>query len=109
MPGYILAIDQGTTGSTAVVLSPEATILGKANREFPQHYPKAGWVEHDLAEIWASVTASIAAALEAASVEPKDCLAIGITNSGWRVGQRKAASVRMRITNCGSSRICFWK
>ena len=80
MPGYILAIDQGTTGSTAVVLSPEATILGKANREFPQHYPKAGWVEHDLAEIWASVTASIAAALEAASVEPKDCLAIGITN-----------------------------
>ena len=81
MPGYILSIDQGTTGSTAAVLSAEdASVLGKANHEFPQHYPRPGWVEHDLGEIWASVTAAIRDALAAASVRPGECRAIGITN-----------------------------
>ncbi|MCA9603923.1 MAG: glycerol kinase, partial [Myxococcales bacterium] len=80
MGEYILAIDQGTTGSTAVVVSRTGSILGKVNREFPQHYPKPGWVEHDLADIWTSVEASIEAALEVAKVSPKECIAIGITN-----------------------------
>jgi glycerol kinase len=80
MPGYILAIDQGTTGSTVVVLSAEGRILGKATREFPQHYPRAGWVEHDVQEIWASVTDALAEALRVAGVAPGDCRALGITN-----------------------------
>jgi len=80
MPGYILAIDQGTTGSTVVLLSPEGRILGKANREFAQHFPKAGWVEHDVEEIWRSVIGALEDALNIASVRPEDCAAIGITN-----------------------------
>jgi glycerol kinase len=80
MPGYILAIDQGTTGSTCVVLSSDGAVLGKANHEFPQHYPKAGWVEHDLDDIWRSVTSALGDALGHAGVEAADCAAIGITN-----------------------------
>lgn len=80
MTTFILAIDQGTTGSTAVVLSADARILGKANEEFPQHYPEPGWVEHDLDEIWASVRRAVARALEAAGVSAADCAGIGITN-----------------------------
>jgi glycerol kinase len=80
MKGFLLAIDQGTTGSTALVVSPDAQLLGKANEEFPQHYPKPGWVEHDLDEIWASVKRAIAHVIETTGVSPSDCLGIGITN-----------------------------
>lgn len=80
MTGFLLAIDQGTTGSTALLLSPEGRVLGRANREFPQHFPKPGWVEHDLEEIWESVGAAITEAVGAAAVSPTDCLGIGITN-----------------------------
>ncbi len=80
VPGYILAIDQGTTGSTVVLMSPEGRVLSRANREFPQHFPRPGWVEHDLDEIWRSVVDAISDALSAASADPKQCLAIGITN-----------------------------
>jgi glycerol kinase len=77
---HLLAIDQGTTGSTVVVLGPDGSLLGKANREFPQHYPKPGWVEHEPAEIWSSVLASLDDALAVAGVRPDDIAAIGITN-----------------------------
>jgi len=82
MSRYLLAIDQGTTGSTVVVLSDDGTILAKANREFPQHYPEgeSGWVEHEAEEIWQSVTDSLGDALSAAGVKGEDCAAIGITN-----------------------------
>jgi glycerol kinase len=80
MPGYILAIDQGTTGSTVVVLGADARIVGKATTEFPQHYPKPGWVEHDLGEIWASVVRSIDAVLRETGISATDIAAIGITN-----------------------------
>ena len=80
MPGFLLAIDQGTTGSTAMVLSPDASVLGRENREFPQHFPRPGWVEHDLDEIWQSVTVAIEQAIVTARVNPLDCLGIGITN-----------------------------
>jgi glycerol kinase len=79
-PRYLLAIDQGTTGSTALILSHDARVLGRANREFPQHYPKPAWVEHEPDEIWASVQAAVRDALGKAGVDPKDCAAIGITN-----------------------------
>jgi glycerol kinase len=80
MLGFLLSIDQGTTGSTAMVLSPDGRILAKATHEFPQHFPKPGWVEHDLDEIWKSVGDSIVKALQQAGVESSECAGIGITN-----------------------------
>jgi glycerol kinase len=80
MAQHLLAIDQGTTGSTVVVLSPEGELIAKANREFPQHFPKPGWVEHDPDQIWASVLASLEAALAQAGIRGSDIAAIGITN-----------------------------
>ena len=80
MPGFLLSIDQGTTGSTALLLSPSGQILARANHEFPQHFPKPGWVEHDLEEIWKSVLDAVGEAIERAGVAATDCLGIGITN-----------------------------
>jgi glycerol kinase len=80
MPRYLLAIDQGTTGTTVLVVSQDAVVLGRASREFPQHFPSPGLVEHDPEEIWASVTDALAEALRSANVRSGDCAAIGITN-----------------------------
>jgi glycerol kinase len=80
MARFLLAIDQGTTGSTALVLSERAEVIGRATREFPQHFPEPGLVEHEVSEIWASVLESIGEALRAAAVKAADCAAIGITN-----------------------------
>jgi glycerol kinase len=77
---YLLAIDQGTTGSTALVVAPDTRVLARANREFPQHYPKPAWVEHEPDEIWASVQAAVRDALAQAGVNGRDCAGIGITN-----------------------------
>ena len=77
---YILAIDQGTTGSTALVVTLDGKTLGRHTTEFPQHFPKPGWVEHDLSDIWKSVGTSVTGALLAAKVDGKDIAAIGITN-----------------------------
>ncbi|MET0340379.1 MAG: glycerol kinase GlpK [Polyangiales bacterium] len=77
---YLLAIDQGTTGSTAVVVGGDGAVLARASREFPQHFPRPAWVEHEPDEIWASVQAAVREALERAHVVPAACAAIGITN-----------------------------
>ena len=79
-PTMILAIDQGTTGTTCLVFDDEAELIGRAYREFPQHFPKPGWVEHDAAEIWDVSRAVAGEALEAAGVQPGGLDAIGITN-----------------------------
>src|ERR1700749_4920406 len=93
-PKHLLAIDQGTTGTTALVLSVEGATLGRANTEFPQHYPKPGWVSHDVGEIWTSVEASVTGALKSAGVRGADIAGIGITNQRertvvWNGGSRK--------------------
>jgi len=76
----ILAIDQGTTGSTCFVFDERAEPVGRAHREFAQHYPEPGWVEHDAREIW-SVTQVVAGeALEDAGVRPGELAAVGIAN-----------------------------
>src|SRR5260221_3202386 len=80
MSRHILAIDQGTTGSTALVMSTDGRTLGRANREFTQHFPQPGWVEHDADEIWISVTDAVAEALQSAGARGADIAAIGITN-----------------------------
>jgi len=76
----ILALDQGTTGSTAVAVAMDGAVAGKGYREITQHYPRPGWVEHDPEEIWESVQAAAADALRAAGAAAGDVRAIGITN-----------------------------
>ncbi|MFM9138996.1 MAG: FGGY family carbohydrate kinase, partial [Solirubrobacterales bacterium] len=76
----ILAIDQGTTGTTCLVFDPAGELVGRAYREFGQHFPQPGWVEHDAAEIW-EVTREVALeALADAGVDPGGVAAVGITN-----------------------------
>jgi glycerol kinase len=77
---HILALDQGTTGSTALVIDEQLRIVSKANREFAQHFPQPGWVEHHFDEIYASVLGAMGDALAQAGVQGKDISAIGITN-----------------------------
>lgn len=80
MTNFILAIDQGTTSSRAIVFDGERRIAGVGQKEFTQHFPQDGWVEHDPEEIWESVVWSVKEALSQASVSAGDIAAIGITN-----------------------------
>jgi glycerol kinase len=75
---HVIAIDQGTTGSTVLVLDEQLAVRGRGYQEFRQIYPKPGWVEHDPEDIWRSVTAALGGAL--ANIDPKSIAAIGITN-----------------------------
>ena len=77
---YVLAIDQGTTSSRAMVFDQERRIAGLGQREHPQAYPHPGWVEHDAAQIWSTQSATIADALHQAGIGARDLAAIGITN-----------------------------
>jgi glycerol kinase len=76
----ILALDQGTTGTTCLVFDEQAQLCGRAQREFRQHFPQPGWVEHDLTEIWEVTHATAGEALSDAGVRPGELLAVGITN-----------------------------
>jgi glycerol kinase len=77
---YVVAIDQGTTGTTVLVLDRDLRVVGRCNREFPQIYPRPGWVEHDPEDIWISVCEALSAALAQARVSGDAVAAIGITN-----------------------------
>src|SRR5213594_4965074 len=77
---YILALDQGTTSSRAIVFDHDGAVRGVAQKEFAQMFPRAGWVEHDPGEIWASQIGVAVEALGRARVRPADVAAIGITN-----------------------------
>lgn len=77
---YILAIDQGTTSSRAILFDRDSNIKASAQKEFTQHFPKAGWVEHDANEIWLSVIAVYMEVMVKSSVSPEEVAAIGITN-----------------------------
>jgi Glycerol kinase len=76
----ILAIDQGTTGTTCLVIDDELRVRGRGYRELPQHFPRPGWVEHDPEEIWASVVGAAEFAVADAGIRAEDLRAIGITN-----------------------------
>ena len=80
MTGFILAIDQGTTSSRAILFDAEMKVAGTGQKEFAQHYPASGWVEHDPEEIWSSVVWSVKAALKKAGRQASEIAAIGITN-----------------------------
>ncbi|GAB5521094.1 MAG: glycerol kinase GlpK [Rhodothermales bacterium] len=77
---YILAIDQGTTSSRAILFDHDGRICGVAQREFTQHFPKPGWVEHDANEIWTTQLGVMREVLAANEVDASDIAAIGITN-----------------------------
>ncbi len=77
---YILALDQGTTSSRAIIFTKDGQIVKTAQQEFTQFYPKAGWVEHDAMEIWGTQSGVARQVLEMADIRPQEIAAIGITN-----------------------------
>lgn len=80
MGQYMLAIDQGTTSSRAILFNKEGDLVHTAQKEFQQYFPKPGWVEHNANEIWGSVLSVIAAVLTESGIQPIDIYGIGITN-----------------------------
>lgn len=103
MSRYILAIDQGTTSSRALVIDADLRVLGSAQQEFTQHYPQPGWVEHDPEEIWASVVAVMRKAIQAAKIDPRQIAGIGITN------QRETTSIWDRKTGQPVHHAIVWQ
>jgi glycerol kinase len=99
----LLAIDQGTTGSTALVMDKAGATLGRVTCEFAQHFPEPGLVEHEADEIWQSVLDSVKGALEAAGIKGDRIAAIGITN------QRETTLVWDRITGRPIHRAIVWQ
>jgi len=80
MEKYILALDQGTTSSRAIVFDKKGAIISVAQKEFTQHFPKAGWVEHDPTEIWSTQAGIVSEAIAKKSLNVENIAAIGITN-----------------------------
>ncbi|MCK5199941.1 MAG: glycerol kinase, partial [Spirochaetales bacterium] len=77
---FIIALDQGTTSSRALLIDKSGTILGSAQKEFPQIYPQRGWVEHDPMDIWNVQLEMLQKLINEQKVKPSDIAAIGITN-----------------------------
>ena len=78
---HVLTIDQGTTGSTALVMDARGRVTARAYQEFTQYFPQPGWVEHDPEEIWKVSLRVMRLALRRADIKPPDVAAIGITSS----------------------------
>ncbi len=78
--GYVLALDQGTTSSRAVLFDRGGRVVAMEQREFPQHFPRPGWVEHNPTEIWSSQLNALRSVLETAGIEASEIAAIGIAN-----------------------------
>ena len=103
MTRYLLSIDQGTTGSTALVMGIDGRTLGRESQELPQHFPSPAWVEHDPAEICASVERAVAGALAQAGVRGSDIAALGITN------QRETTLLWDRVSGRPVHRAIVWQ
>jgi glycerol kinase len=99
----ILAIDQGTTGTTCLVVDGELRVRGRGYREFPQHYPQPGWVEHDPEALWGSVLGAAEDAVRAASIPASQLEAIGITN------QRETTILWERATGRAVAPAIVWQ
>ncbi|THD42702.1 MAG: glycerol kinase GlpK [Bradyrhizobium sp.] len=100
---YVLAIDQGTTSTRALLFSSELTIVAQAQQEFAQHYPASGWVEHDPKDLWRSALATGREALRRAGVAAAEVAAIGLTN------QRETALIWDRKTGEPIHRAIVWQ
>ncbi len=101
--GYVLAIDQGTTSSRAIIFDVDQKIVASAQQEFTQYFPKSGWVEHDVEEIWESVINVCRNALSNAELTANDIAAIGITN------QRETTLVWDRETGKAVHNAIVWQ
>ena len=100
---HVLALDQGTTSSRALLFDDAGRVAASAQREFTQHFPQPGWVEHDAGEIWETQLACAREALARAGVAPSDVAAIGITN------QRETTVVWDRATGEPVARAIVWQ
>ena len=101
--GFVLAIDQGTTSTRAIVFDGQGLPVGVARREFAQHYPADGWVEHDPEDIWRDTVAVMRDAVASARLTASDIAAIGITN------QRETTIVWDRVTGVPIHRAIVWQ
>src|ERR1700750_2465138 len=100
---FVLAIDQGTTSSRAIVFRDDISIAAVAQQEFPQHFPASGWGEHEPDDIWSSTLVTCREAMQKADVAAKDIAAIGITN------QRETTVVWDRTTGRAVHRAIVWQ
>ena len=103
MDQYILAIDQGTTSSRAIIFDKNGTIVQVAQKEFTQYFPQPGWVEHDANEIWLSVVSVYMEAIVKAGIKPSQIASIGITN------QRETAVIWDRETGVPIYNAICWQ
>jgi glycerol kinase len=103
MGRYVLAIDQGTTSSRALVFAGDFRVAALAQEEFPQHYPNSGWVEHDPEDIWRTTLATARGALAQAGAKAADIVAIGISN------QRETSIVWERATGRPIHNAIVWQ
>ncbi len=103
MRDYILAIDQGTTGTTALIVGRDGTIRGRGYARIPQYYPEPGWTEHDPWEIWRQTLQAISQAEQDAGIGDADVAAIGITN------QRETTVLVDRLTGDPVGRAIVWQ
>ena len=103
MNDFVLSIDQGTTGTTALVFDRDCRVRGRGYSEFTQHYPRPGWVEHDAEEIWRVTLRAAAGALARARAEAKQLSAVGITN------QRETVLAWERKTGEPVGRAIVWQ
>ena len=103
MPSYILAIDQGTTSSRAILFDRRFKAAASAQQEFKQHFPQPGWVEHDAEDLWKTVVATARSAMRKARARAKDIAGIGITN------QRETTVVWDRNTGKPIHRAIVWQ
>lgn len=100
---YVLALDQGTTSCRAILFDRDSNIVGMAQREFTQIYPRPGWVEHDPEEIWTTQYAVMADLIKGTGVNPGEIASIGITN------QRETSVVWDRYTGCPVYNAIVWQ
>jgi glycerol kinase len=100
---HIIAIDQGTTSSRAIVFDRDMRVKASAQQEFAQHFPASGWVEHDPEDIWSTVTATVRGAIDRAGITASDVRAIGITN------QRETTVVWDRATGAPVHNAIVWQ
>jgi glycerol kinase len=103
LPDYLLAIDQGTTSTRAILFDAALTPVASAQQEFAQLYPASGWVEHDVEDIWSTVVATVRAAIGRAGADVKDIAGIGITN------QRETVIVWERATGRPIHHAIVWQ
>jgi glycerol kinase len=100
---FVLALDQGTTGSTALLIDGAGAVRARGYAEVPQHYPRPGWVEHDPEDLWRTVGEAARQALSAAGAHGRDVAAIGITN------QRETTIVWDRVTGAPIHPAIVWQ